>query len=133
MDIHKIRSYRSKNSGRVVFVYGVKGTTQELTQFAEAQGEYHRTDDQSGEPLWFTTKFVGNQGKLVITSNGNVVPDMSNFDAANSLAEQYGGNLGQELARAAAQQLLGGTPEPVAEAQPALAPTAQPVTESDDL
>ena len=44
----------------------------------------------------------------MITSNGNVVADMSDFRKAESLASQYGGNLGQELAKASAASLLGG-------------------------
>jgi len=35
------------------------------------------------------------------------VPDMSAFDQAASIAAQYGGNFGQELARQAAQNILG--------------------------
>lgn len=126
MDVKLKRSYRSK-AGNRTFVYGVSGTESELTQFAEIQGEYHRTDDESGEPLWFTTKCIGDAGKLIITTNGNVVPDMSAFDAAASMAEQYGGNLGQELAKSAAQLLLGSK-------APAAAPVAAPaVTENTDV
>ena len=57
---------------------------------------------------------VGNHGKLIITTNGNIVPDMSAFDQAASIAAQYGGNFGQELARMSAQQILGHTPAPPA-------------------
>jgi hypothetical protein len=43
---------------------------------------------------------------------------MSEFDKANSLAKQYGGNLGDQLARIASERLLGvqstPTPTPVA-------------------
>jgi hypothetical protein len=57
--------------------------------------------------LWFTTRCIGKQGSLIITTNGNVVPDMSAFDQAASIAQQYGGDFGQELARSAAQNVLG--------------------------
>jgi hypothetical protein len=106
MKINLTRSYRSKN-GNTVFVYAVSGTNEQLKQFAAAQGDNHRVDEATGTPLWFTTRCVGQNGTLIITSNNKVVPDMSQYDQADSLAKQYGGNLGQELAKAAAEKLIG--------------------------
>lgn len=107
MKIRLIRSYRSKN-GNATFVYGVTGNKADLAAFKAAQGEYYR-EDEAGTPLWFTTRCVGQTGKLIITTNGNVVPDMSAFDQAASLASQYGGNFGAELAKAAAAAIVGNT------------------------
>jgi len=116
MNIKLIRSYRSKN-GNPTFVYGVSGSSSDLESFKEAQGEYYREDDK-GTALWFTTRCVGQSGKLIITTNGNVVPDMSAYDQAASIAAQYGGNFGEALAQQAANSILGtsstvpsGTPE----------------------
>jgi hypothetical protein len=106
MKINLIRSYRSKN-GNPTFVYSVKANGTDLAAFKTAQGDYYREDD-NGTPLWFTTRCVGQSGTLIITTNGNVVPDMSSFDQAASIAAQYGGNFGQELARQAAQSIFGG-------------------------
>lgn len=106
MKIKLIRSYKSKQ-GNTVFVYGVSGTASQLEAFEKAQGANHRVDESTGTPLWFTTRCVGDDGTLIITSNGKVVPDMSEFDKADSLAKQYGGNLGEQLAKAAAEKLLG--------------------------
>lgn len=132
MKITLIRSYRSRN-GNATFVYGVRGNASDLAAFKQAQGEFYR-EDTDGTPLWFTTRCVGNQGKLIITTNGNVVPDMSAFDQAASLASQYGGNFGQELARQAAGQILGHSPS----AQPAASPEPEahgsaPDTDLSDL
>ena len=107
MNVTLQRSYRSKKSGNVVFVYNVKGTQEELTQYEEIQGEHFTIDDKTSEPLWFTTRCIGDSGKLIITESGKIVADMSEFDAAASIAKQYGGDLGVELAKAAAQKLLG--------------------------
>lgn len=118
-----LRTYRSKN-GNATFVYAVSGNAQDLEAFKVAQGEYYREDEKTGSPLWFTTRCVGDNGKLIITTNGKVVPDMSAFDQAASIAAQYGGNFGQELAKQAAMSILGTAP--AAEA-PAEAPAAAPV------
>lgn len=119
MKINLTRSYRSKN-GNTVFVYAVSGTNEQLKQFAAAQGDNHRVDEATGTPLWFTTRCVGQTGMLIITSNNKVVPDMSQYDQADSLAKQYGGNLGQELAKAAAEKLIGASAQ-------AVTPTTTPV------
>lgn len=124
MKINLIRSYRSKN-GNATFVYGVKGNATDMEAFKEAQGDFYR-EDADGTALWFTTRCVGQAGKLIITTNGNVVPDMSAFDQAASLAEQYGGNFGAELAKSAAQAILGLSSTP--DATPAVKADA-----SDDL
>ncbi len=115
MKIKLIRSYRSKN-GNATFVYGVNGTDADLASFKEAQGDYYR-EDTDGTPLWFTTRCVGDNGSLIITTNGNIVPDMSAFDQAASIASQYGGNFGQELAKQAAQSILGHTPSAPAQVE----------------
>ena len=105
MKVKLIRSYRSKN-GNATFVYGVSGNASDLEAFKDAQGDYFREDD-NGTPLWFTTRCIGDTGKLIITSAGNVVPDMSQYDQAASLVSQYGGNFGEELAKASVAKLLG--------------------------
>ena len=107
MKVTMQRSYKSKNGNRT-FVYTVTGSNAEMEDYREAQGEYYREDEKTNQALWFTTKCIGKAGTLLITDNGNIVPDMSEFDEAASLAQQYGGNLGEMLAREAAQRLLGG-------------------------
>ena len=112
MKIKMIRTYRSKN-GNPTFVYEVSGSANDLAAYKEAQGQYYREDETTGSPLWFTTRCVGDNGSLIITSNGKIVPDMSKFDQAASLAAQYGGNFGEELAKATAASILGGNSTPV--------------------
>jgi hypothetical protein len=106
-----VRSYRAKGKGTVTFVYAVSGSEDNLKEYERIQGDFLRKDDK-GVNLWFTTRFVGNSAKLIITEKDSIVPDMSAFDQAASLATQYGGNLGQELARTAAAQLLNGGGSP---------------------
>jgi hypothetical protein len=106
MRITMLRSYTSPK-GNKTFVYGVEGTPEQLSQYEEVSGSFYRVDDETGQPLWFTTRCVGNTGKLLITKNKKIVPDMSAYDQADSLAKQYGGSLGNELARIAALALTG--------------------------
>ena len=120
------RSYRKAN-GNTVFVYSIAGSTAELSAFEEAQGEFFITDDTTGKPLWFSTRAYGDTVKVGISAKGSVYADLSEMEAAASLVQQFGGNLGQELARAAAAKLLGGVPANAP--APVAAPTAEPAVE----
>jgi hypothetical protein len=112
-----VRSYKSK-AGNTVFVYSVSGSEDSLAKYAAIQGDNLRKDDTTGKPLFFTTRYFGDNAKLLITTNDRVVADMSEFDKASSLASQYGGNLGRELASHAAAKLMGGTTAPAEVAAP---------------
>jgi hypothetical protein len=100
-----LRSYKSQK-GNTVFVYSVTGSPEQIAAYKAAQGDNYR-ESEEGISLWFTTRCIGNAGTLIVTEKGKVVPDMSAFEQAASLAKQYGGNFGQELARAAVANLLG--------------------------
>lgn len=102
----KIRSYTKPGTGNTVFVYTVSGTPEEIARYKEVQGANYK-EDENGNPLFFTTNFAGDSCDLIITQKNKVIADMSDFAAAASLSKQFGGNLGQELARAAAEKLLG--------------------------
>ena len=123
-----IRSYRSEK-GNVVFVYSVSGTDAQLEQYKAAQGVHYREDEKSGQPMWFTTRCIGKTGSLIITSKGKVVADMSEFELAKSLVEQYGGNFGETLAKSLMANLVGGSPQ--AAAQVAAAPAVEAAEETD--
>lgn len=107
MNIRFLRSY--KKNGNPVFVYEVQASAQDIEKLKEAQGTYFREDEVTGKPLFFTTKNVGPKGKLIITGKGQVIADMSEYEAAASLVAQFGGNLGQELAKASVAKLMGNT------------------------
>ena len=111
-----VRSY--KKNGKDVFVYAVTGSKEATEKYKETQGEFYRQDDTTGNGLFFSTRYVGDNTKLIITEKGNVVADMSEFAKAASLASQFGGNLGTELARNAAAKLMGGSNTPVEVAAP---------------
>ena len=102
-----IRNYRSKN-GTPTFVYEVEGSKAELEAYQEAQGVHYREDEDTGKPLFFTTRFAGNRIDLIVTASGNVIPDTSEMDKANSLAEQFDGKLGDAIAAEAARKLMSG-------------------------
>jgi hypothetical protein len=107
MKVKFLRSYRSSKSGNVVFVYAVSGTEKELETFAAVQGEFHVVDETTGKPLWFSNKFIGDTGTLLVAQkSGKLFADMTEFDKIASLTEQYGGAFGQAIAQAATAQLF---------------------------
>lgn len=106
--------YRNANR-KLVYRYAVKGTEAAMARYREAQGEYLREDDTTGELLWFTTNFVGKRGKLVVTADDKIYADTSELEQQASLVAQLGGNLGAAVAAEIARQMVsGGTaPAPV--------------------
>lgn len=108
MKVKLSRSYRSQK-GNTVFVYTVEGTPAQIDAYKAAQGDNYR-ETEDGVSLWFTTRCIGNNGTLIITEKGKIVPDMSAFEQAASLAKQFGGNFGQELAKQAVANILGVNP-----------------------
>lgn len=103
------RSYKSAGKGNTVFVYSVKGNATSLEEYKAALGDNYR-EEADGTPLWFTIRSIGQKGTLIITSKGKVIPDMSAFEQAASLANQFSGKFGEELAKASIAQLLGTSP-----------------------
>lgn len=125
MNITFSRNYVKKETGNNVFVYTVTGTPEEMESFKTAQGpKNYRVDPKTGDVLWFNSRYVGETGKLLITSNNKVVADTAAFAKAQSLSAQYGGNFGQELARAAAMSLVSGLTKTTASAPVASTPAA---------
>lgn len=110
-----IGNYVSRN-GNVVFRYKVSGSPESMQAYADAQGSFLTIDDVTGDTLWFTTRFAGDRATVVVTDKGKIYADMTEFHKQASLAKQFGGNLGQELAKVAASKLTGAPVEtPVAE------------------
>ena len=117
MKATSIRNYVKKETGNDVFVYSVTFANEEQHEaFRNAQGTQYRVDQKTGQILWFSSRYHGENIDLIITSNNKVVADTSAFAKAKSLAKQYGGDFGQELAKASAQALVAGLIRPSAPA-----------------
>lgn len=101
------RSYRSKNKGTKTYVYKVTGSKEALAAYQEAQGEFFRPDTNTGEPLYFTTRYMGERGQLLVTDSNKVVADMSEFEKAASLVSQFDGVFAEKLAEASINKLMG--------------------------
>jgi len=114
-------TYVSKK-GNDTFRYAVTGTAEELTAYKTTQGVNYREDDVTGEPLFFTVRYAGKSVNLITTKSGNVIADLSELKASASIAKQFGGNLGQSIADAAAAQFLfgGGASVPQAVTAPVI-------------
>lgn len=128
-------SYRN-GKATLVFRYKVSGDTESLAAYKAAQGEKnYREEEETGVPLWFTSRGIGSNGTLIITRNGKIVPDMSEFDMADSIAKQYGGNLGQSIAQEMASKLVGNLRVTQTQAAAVIAPKAEAPAEelNDDL
>jgi len=96
-----------KKNGKSVFVYHVKGTDEQMARYKEAQGDYHKSDEETGNSLFFSTVALGQNIEVIVTRNNRVIADTTELDQAASMAARYGGNLGQAFADQAAAKFLG--------------------------
>lgn len=85
-----VGSYRKPVTGTKVFRFNVFGTEAELQQFESAQADNYRVDETTGKPMWFSTRYVGDNVDLIITSNNQVVADDTEMTKLQSLVEQFG-------------------------------------------
>lgn len=132
MNAEFLRSYKSKK-GNTTFVYRVSGTDEELDAYTEAQGEYITIEDETGIPLWFTTRYIGERGSLIITNNGNVIADMSEFQKIESLTSQFDGPLGQIIAQRMLDNMLTSSATPQTPTSQAALPAAEEAGENLDV
>jgi hypothetical protein len=113
------RQYRKPVTGQLVYVYEVTGSTQEMEDYKEAQGEHFREDEVTGSALFFTVRpFITPSGVLGISQKGDVYQDTSELDKIEAIVTNKGGNFGDILAEKLLGNLLG-APSIVSEAAPA--------------
>lgn len=111
VNVTYVRQYSANKNGKRVtrFVYRVSGTPELKAKYKELQGTFYRTDTETGEPLYFTKMYMGDKGTLILTDSGKVVPDMSKYEKAASLCEQFDGVFGQTLAQHLVSDIMGTT------------------------
>lgn len=100
-----VRQYRN-SKGTLMFTYKVTGSAEALAEYEKVQGDHFRRDKVTNDVLFFTSRCFGTAGQLIITKNDKVIPDMSEFDMADNIAQQYGGSLGNSIANAMSVNLL---------------------------
>ena len=107
-----LRQYSANKNGKrvTIFVYKVTGTPELKAKYKEIQGKFFRPDTETGEPLYFTKMYMGDKGTLILTDNNKIVPDMSKYEQAASLCDQFDGVFGQTLAQRLVSDIMGITP-----------------------
>jgi hypothetical protein len=106
--------YRKPLTRKVVFRYAVSGSPKAIEAYRDAQGEYYREDDKTGEAMWFSPNFIGKSGTIVVTDDNKVYADTSELEQQASLVSQLGGNLGVAMAAEIAKQMVQQSPSSVA-------------------
>lgn len=95
----------------VVFRYSVTGTPEEMKAYADAKGKNNRVDDKTGQTLFFSTKYVGDNVDLLILANGDVIIDTSELRKAEAVVKAMGGDLGKAFADETAKRFMNGNSE----------------------
>lgn len=126
-----IRGQYKNGKGTTVFRYAITGSKDAVEAYQEAQDEgLQFTDESSGELIYLTSRFAGDNATLVVTDQGKIYVDMSKLEQQASLIAQLGGNLGQAMAEEVARQFLSGKSTPTS--KPAVAQDEPAEEEADD-
>lgn len=113
MKIKFISQYRKRGGdGSVNFVYGVTGTPEQLAAYKAHKGEHYRelkADEAGmvkGTPLFYSKRFIGNEGKIMETSDKRWVLDTTEADKLINMVAQCNGNveLAKELLKTQSEQ-----------------------------
>jgi hypothetical protein len=89
LTIEFLRLYR-KEGGAVRFIYAVDGTEDALAAYKEAQGKFYAEDKETGKPLFWSTREIGDKGVLMVNSTGRYVADTTMATRLASLTKEYG-------------------------------------------
>lgn len=110
MKIKCVGSYPSKTTkGDSVFVYHITGTDEEIAKYREIKGNNFKTDEVTGKPIYWSSRFFMPNTELKFNYKGTgVYPDTAAFDQAAAMTKQYGGNFGQVLGQHFVEKLLSG-------------------------
>lgn len=88
-----VGNYRKKVTGTLVFRFQVNGTAEEIQQYKDCMGDNLVLDETTGKPLYFTTRYISDNIKLLITSENKVVTDDTDIAKLQSLVQQYGADV----------------------------------------
>jgi hypothetical protein len=91
--IHPSAPMYTSKKGNTVYRYLVEGTKAELADYKAAKGEFHKIDESTKKPLFFSTRYAGKSAELRRTEKDDVVdfvPDDNEVRMFASLVSQYG-------------------------------------------
>ena len=105
--IQFVRQYRKSptekqreagHSGSIVFVYKVKGAEAEVNNYLETKKDFIKSIKQEdGQINFFSTRFVGQAGELMLTSKNEWVLDTTEADQLHNLTAQYGYDIAKDM------------------------------------
>jgi len=101
------RQYRKRETSKMVFVYNVTGTPEQLEEYKKSKGEFFREDKDTKQVLMFSSRYVGKTCPLIKTEKGEFVHDTTEFDQLANLSNQYGIDVALRIAGKEAEVIEG--------------------------
>lgn len=119
MKIKLIRSYvnskENENGEKTTpskkYLYSVNGSEEDLAKYKELMGDYFRTEETTGEPLYFTKVYHGENAILEFTKAGKVYVNNDELDKVANLVERFPGTMGRYIAEYGLKKFFDKNPE----------------------
>lgn len=96
MTIQFVRQYRKRETGKLVFVYNIKGTPDEIKAY-QASNPKHIVDSVTKEVLFFTVRFVGKTAEMLEGANKQWYPDTTELDQRANLEQNFSVSIANEV------------------------------------
>lgn len=96
MTIQFVRQYRKRETQKLVFVYNVKGTAEEVVAYQKSNPK-HIIDKETKETLFFTTRFVGKACDMLVSAKGEYFPDTTELDQRANLEQNFSIGIANEV------------------------------------
>lgn len=103
-----VRQYRKAPSeaqraagqaGTIVFVYKVTGNEDNIKNYLDTKKDFIKSVKQEdGQINFFSTRYIGKAGELMLTNKGAWVIDTTELDQLHNLEMQYGKDIAREVA-----------------------------------
>jgi hypothetical protein len=106
MTARYVSTYISSTRTRMFLYTIVDASPEMIAKYKEIKAENYQ-EDEDGNPLFHTSFSTDDEIKLIITKNGKVMEDRSEQERLMVKVKQFGGNLGDEMAKLTAAQLFG--------------------------
>lgn len=87
-----------KTGGKLVFVYELDGTPEQLAEYKKIKGDHHREDEKTKKSLFFANRFGGKEVSVIKTKDEkDFTMDTTEMDLLGNLTQQYGYEMAKDI------------------------------------
>lgn len=92
-----LTQYR-KAGGKLVFIYLLDGTVEQLAEYKKVKGEHYREHDVTKKPMFFSPRLGGKAAEIKLNADGkDYSMDTTRLDQLANFTAQYGAEIAETM------------------------------------